>query len=306
MYDVLIAGGGPAGLSAALLLGRSRRKVLVCDGGEPRNAASHASHSFLTRDGMPPLELRRIAREQLAPYPSVELCATDVVETVAADGQFEVMLGDGRHVVARKLVLATGVRDELPAIDGLAELWGTSVFHCPYCDGWEVRDRPLAVYPNSADPEILLHMATLIRHWSRDLVLLTNGPASLNAEEREQLAAMGVVLREERITRLESDNGALARIVFADGTALRRGALFVRPEQRPRTELAVRLGCDLSDDSPFFPGLIRVDAAWQTTVPGVYAAGDVATPTQQVATAVSSGAIAGITANRALVDAAVE
>jgi thioredoxin reductase len=298
-YDVLIAGGGPAGLSAALLLGRSRRATLVCDGGEPRNAAAPESHSFLTRDGTPPLELRRIAREQLAHYPSIEFAATEVVAAVAADGRFEATLGDGRQVAARKVVLATGVRDELPAIDGVAKLWGTDVFHCPYCHGWEVRDRPLAVLPNSPDPEILWHMVTLIRNWSRDVVLLTHGQALLAAEDRKRLATMEVALREEPIARLEHEEGRLTRIVFVDGSTLPRGAVFLRPVQRPRAELAVSLGCELSDDAP--PGLIRVDSTWLTTVPGVYAAGDVATPMQQVAMAVSSGAAAGAMANHALV-----
>ncbi len=140
MYDAIVVGGGPAGLSAALLLGRSRRSVLVCDGGEARNAASHASHSFLTRDGTPPLELRRIGREQLSTYPAVQLTTAVVVDARAEDGHFVAVLDDGQRVETRTLVLATGVRDELPAIDGLAALWGRGVFHCPYCDGWEVRD----------------------------------------------------------------------------------------------------------------------------------------------------------------------
>ncbi len=300
-YDVLIAGGGPAGLSAALLLGRSRRSALVCDGGEPRNAASPAAHSFLTQDGTPPLELRRIAREQLAPYASVEVAETDILDVIPADGRFAATLGDGRRVAARKVILATGVRDELPAIDGLAELWGTDVFHCPYCHGWEVRDQPLAILPNGATPDILWHMVTLIRNWSRDVVLLTNGADGLGPEDRERLKAMSVVVREEPIARLEHEAARLTQIAFADGSALPRGGVFVRPVQRPRTELAIRLGCELNDDAPNLPGLIRVDPIWQTTVPGVYAVGDVATPMQQVATAVSSGAMAGAMANHALV-----
>ena len=298
-YDVLIAGGGPAGLSAALLLGRSRRATLVCDGGEPRNAAAPAAHSFLTQDGTPPLELRRLGREQLAPYPSVAIADTNILAVAAANGRFEATLGDGRHVVARKVIVATGVRDELPALAGLAELWGTDVFHCPYCHGWEVRDQPLAVLPNGAQPEILWHMVTLIRNWSRDVVLLTNGVDSLGREDLDRLKGLDVPVREKPIARLASADGSLKEIVFADGSTLPRGGVFVRPAQHPRNELAVRLGCELNDDA--IPGLIRVDPIWQTTVPGVYAVGDVATPMQQVATAVSSGATAGAMANHALV-----
>ena len=298
-YDVLIAGGGPAGLSAALLLGRSLRAVLVCDGGEPRNAASPAAHSFLTRDGTPPLELRRIGREQLAEYPSVELADAEILEVDSADGRFEATLGDGRHVAARKVILATGVRDELPAIEGLTDLWGGDVFHCPYCHGWEVRDRPLVVLSNGAPPEIFWHMVTLIRNWSGDVVVLTDGGDDLGPEDRERLRAMDVGLREEPIARLEHEGGRLTQVVFADGSTLPQGGVFVRPVQRPRNELAIRLGCELNDDA--IPGLIRVDPTWQTTVPGVYAVGDVATPMQQIAMAVSSGAMAGAMANHALV-----
>jgi thioredoxin reductase len=280
MYDAIVVGGGPAGLSAALLLGRSRRTVLVCDTGEARNAASHASHSFLTRAGTPPLEFRRLGREQLATYPGVELTSSTVVDACAEDDHFVTIHADGRRVAARKLVLATGVRDELPAIEGLEALWGRSVFHCPYCDGWEVRDQPLAVYPNTDDPALVMQAALLIRQWSRDLILLTNGPAPLDDESRSRLALFGITL--------------------ASVDTLSRRAIFVRPRQAPRNELAVRLGCELSDDPPF-PGLIRVDASGQTTVQGVYAAGDVVTPIQQVATAVSSGAVAGAMVNLAMV-----
>jgi thioredoxin reductase len=298
-YDTLIAGGGPAGLSAALLLGRSRRATLVCDGGEPRNAASPAAHSYFTQDGTPPLALRHIGRDQLAAYPSVEIADTNILDVDTADGRFEATLGDGRRVAARKLILATGVRDELPAIDGLAELWGNDVFHCPYCHGWEVRDRPLAVLPNGAPRDILWHMVTLIRNWSRDVVLLTNGTDTLGAEDRDRLRALNVGVREAPIARLEREGDRLSAIVFADGSALPRGGVFVRPIQHPRNDLAVRLGCELNDDA--IPGLIRVDPTWQTTVPGVYAVGDVATPMQQIATAVSSGAMAGAMVNHALV-----
>jgi thioredoxin reductase len=300
VYDVLVVGGGPAGLSAALLLGRSRRSVLLCDAGEPRNAASHAAHSFLTRDGTPPAELRRIAREQVAAYPSVELSASAVVAATADDGRFTAVLSDGQAVAARAVVLATGVRDELPAIDGFAEMWGTSVFHCPYCDGWEVRDQPLAVYANGADAESTMTMTSLIRHWSRDLVLLTDGPAPLDAEQRGRLAALRVELREAPVARLEGERGQLQRIVFTDGSSLARSALFVRPRQHPRTELAAALGCALSDGPPL-PGLLQIDAMGQTTVPGVYAAGDIVSPMQQITTAVATGALAGAMINHTLI-----
>ena len=295
--DALIVGGGPAGLSAALLLGRSRRSALVCDSGEPRNAASHASHSFLTRDGTPPGELRQIAREQLAPYPSITIEPASVVDISQEGSRFAAVLDDGRQVVARRVVLATGVRDELPEIPGLAALWGTSAFMCPYCDGWEVRDQPLALRANG---EMAMHMAPLLRQWSRDLVLLTDGPARLSGAERRQLEALQIPLIETLLARLEGRNGVLSTVVFADGSELARQALFLRPTMRPRSELAARLGCELVEDVPI-PGLVRVDATWQTTAPGVYAAGDVASPLHQVFMATASGGTAGAMINHGLV-----
>lgn len=296
-HDVLVVGGGPAGLGAALLLGRSRRSVLLCDGGEARNAATHASHSFLTQDGTPPLELRAIARDQLAPYTSVTLSGSTVDGLARQNGHFVATLNDGRMASARKVVLATGVRDELPAVEGLAALWGTSAFACPYCDGWEWRDQPWAILANGDEAA---QVALLFRQWSRDQILLTNGPATLCDEQREQLRALQIEVREEPIARLESEGGRLSHVVFADGERLARSVLFLRTTLRPRTELAVQLGCELTDEPPV-PALIRVDAMGQTTVPGVYAAGDVTTRMQQVAMAVSTGAAAGAMINHELV-----
>lgn len=295
--DVLIAGGGPAGLSAALLLGRSRRSVLLCDGGEPRNGVSHASHSFLTRDGTPPLELRGIARDQLAPYSSVVLSDTTVANIVHEQDRFRATLDDGRDVSARKIVLATGVRDELPDVEGLAAIWGTSAFACPYCDGWEWRDQPWAILANGDEAA---QVAPLFRQWSRDLMLFTNGPATLSDEQRDLVRALQIEMCEEPIARLESEHGRLSHIVFANGERLARSVLFLRTTLRPRTELAVQLGCELTEEPPV-PALIQVDAMGKTSVPGVYAAGDVATRMQQVAMAVATGAAAGAMINHELV-----
>jgi thioredoxin reductase len=296
VYDAIIVGGGPAGLSAALVLGRARRRVLVCDAGEPRNAPADAAHGVFTRDGTPPAELLRIGREQLAPYDSVELLPAEVTDAAVRDGGFAITLGDGSTRTARKLVLATSVEDRLPDVEGMAALWARGVYHCPYCHGWEVRDQPLAVY---ADGEIAMHLAPLLRGWSRDLALLTDGPSELGGEERERLARLGIALREERIARLEADDHGLARVVFEEAEPLPRTALFVRTTQRPRSELAQRLGCTLVEDG-MNAGLIEVDDTKQTSVPGVYAAGDVTTPLQQVIVAAASGATVGAMVNSVL------
>ena len=295
MYDVLIAGGGPAGLSAALLLGRSRRSVLLCDGDAPRNGVAATAHSFLTRDGTPPAELRWIAREQLGVYEGVEYSGSPITSLSGEAGAFSASLACGRAVDARVVIIATGVEDVLPSINGIARLWGTSVVHCPYCDGWEVRDEPLALLQNDEDSA---RSAITHRQWSRDFALLTNGSATLTGVERAELAAKNVLIYETPILRLEPA-GAGVRILLADGSSVWRRAIFIRPPQRPRSELAVSLGCVIDDEDPN-RAAIAVDAFGRTSVPGVFAAGDVAIVMQHLAEVVGSGSTAGVMANVAL------
>ena len=295
MYDAIVVGGGTAGLSAALVLGRARRRVLVVDAGHPRNAPAAAAHGYFTRDGTPPHHLLAVGREQLRSYPSVELRPGEAIDARRLDDAFAIDLNDGTRERSRALVLATGVRDDLPAIPGFRDFWGRGVYHCPYCHGWEVRDHPLAVYANG---EVATHLAPLIRQWSRDLILLTDGPATFDATARARFEALGIRLIDEPLARLEGTD-RLERIVFAGGASVARTGLFVRPPQRPRNELARQLGCALVEDGPV--GLIQTDATQQTTVPGVYAAGDVATPMQQLVTAAATGAMAAAMINHALV-----
>jgi len=295
-YDVVVVGAGTAGLSAALVLGRSRRRVLVLDGGEPRNAPASASHGFFTRDGIHPGELLRIGREQLAPYTSVKYSAERATEAWGTSGAFEVALEGGETVSARKIVLASGVLDEMPETPGFLELWGRGVYHCPYCHGWEVRDRPLAVL---AKGEEVVGRAVLIRNWSRDLLALTNGSPGLDDAGRRKLRALGVGLREERIARLEADSGALGRILFEDGSSLEREGLFYVPRQRQRSDLADSLGCELERVGHAL--VVKNDpVSKETSVPGVYAAGDVTSPVQSVVLAAASGASAAYFVNHAL------
>src|SRR5215208_741148 len=245
MYDVIVIGAGPAGLSAALMLGRSRRRVLVCDTGKPRNAASRAMHGFLSRDGMPPAEFLRIAREQMARYDTVELRDIEVTEAECRDSRFHVTLADGVQLQSRKLLIATGVVDNLPEIPGFRELYGTCVFHCPYCDGWEVRDRPLAIYGRGARG---LGLSLELTGWSRDLVLCTDGPTEISEEDLARLDRHGIRVREERLVRLEPRaGGSEARLVFASGDPLDRCAVFFTTGQEQQSELATRLGCVMTD-----------------------------------------------------------
>lgn len=293
MYDTLIVGGGPAGLSAALLLGRARRRVLLCDAGEPRNAAARHAHGFLTRDGTPPGEIRSVGRDQLMRYETVEARDTGVEDVVPAIGGVTATLRSGEEITARTLLLATGLADELPAVSGMKELWGTGVHTCPYCDGWEVRDAPLAVYGRGMDG---FRLALEMTAWSRDLVLCTDGRSGLQERHRKRLAANGIGLREERIACLEGgDDGILVCVRFEDGGALPRRAMFVSTQCRQRSALAARLGCAMTSK-----GLVRVDRDGATTVPWVWAAGDLTPNLQLVVMATAEGARAAYAINAAL------
>jgi thioredoxin reductase len=292
MLDVIIVGAGPAGLSAALVLGRCRRGVLICDAGRPRNAASHALHGFVTRDGVKPAEFLSVAREQLAPYETIKLRHTEVTDARCVANGFEVTLASGERMTSRKLLLATGVVDDIPTIEGLAEFYGRSVFHCPYCDGWERRDQPLAVY-GRGESGFGLSLELLL--WSRDLVLLTDGPAQLSGEELNRLAHHEIKLREDPIARLEGSNGALERVVFANGEELPRTAMFFSTGQHQASGLAQRLGCQFTEQ-----GCVDTGDYETTNVPGLYVAGDSSGLVQFVIVAASEGAQAAVAINKEL------
>jgi thioredoxin reductase len=292
-YDVTIIGAGVAGHSAALVLGRSRRSVLVPNGGSPRNAPSDASHGFFTRDNTSPLELLNIGVEQLTPY-GVEVQSQNVKSIKKISTKFEAMLENSERITTRFIILATGVTDLLPEISGFSELWGTSVHHCPYCHGWEVRDLPVAVYEQA---DMGYHMAVMVRHWSKDLVLCSGGPAGLTPEQRQHLAQLQVTVIETPIQRLGIQDNRLESIIFSDGTTLKRDHIFTRPLQKQRADLAAQLGCDMTDGGVY----VKVNGAGETSVPGVYAVGDMTDPRQAVSLAVASGANAAMMLNHALV-----
>jgi thioredoxin reductase len=294
MLDVLIVGAGPAGLSAALWLGRCRRRVLICDAGHPRNAASHGLHGYLTRDGINPAEFLRIGREQLAPYETVELRQIEVTDARCLDRGFEITLSNGERIQSRKLLLATGVMDDLPSIEGLLELYGRSVFHCPYCDGWEMRDQPLAVYGRG---ESGLGLSLELLLWSRDLILCTDGPSELSDDDLQRLAHHAIKLIEHRITRVEGTGGALKQIVFANGESLARSAMFFSTGNRQRANLAEKLGCEFTDQ-----GCVDTGEYETTNVPGLYVAGDASRLVQFVVVAASEGAQAAVAINKDLIN----
>jgi thioredoxin reductase len=290
-WDCIIVGGGPAGLSAALMLGRCRRRVLLCDVGAQRNIRSHALHGYLTRDGTAPSEFLRLAREELGRYGTIECRELEIVEATRENGGFDLRAADGTRLQARKLLLATGVADELPPLEGLDQLYGTSVHHCPYCDAWEWRDQPLAAY---GDGEAASGLALSLTFWSADVLLCTGG-TELPAEAAERLAAAGVRLRTERVRRLEGSDGRLERIVFVAGEAVRRNALFVTAGQRQRSPLAERLGCRFTEK-----GSVNTGTCEATNVPGLFVAGDASKEAQFVIVAAAEGAEAGMAIHKAL------
>lgn len=290
MYDVIVVGGGPAGLSAALMLGRCRRRVLVCDLGQPRNRHSHAVHGYLTRDGVSPSELNELGRAELTKY-AVECRSIGVVGATWCDDRFRVELGDGGEETSRYLLLATGVVDDLPAIGGLDACYGRSVFHCPYCDGWEVRDRQLAVIGIGNDAS---GMAGALKTWS-DRVLLCSHGRRVDAAVREKLARGGIDVRTERIAALDHDDGMLHAIRFETGDPAPCDALFFTTGQHPQSDLAIRLGCRLTKR-----GTVKTGTLSNTNVPNVFVAGDASRDAQFVVVAAAEGIKAAVAINQAL------
>lgn len=292
-FDVVVVGGGPAGLSAALILGRCRRRVLVCDSGQPRNAASQALHGYLTRDGIEPSEFLRIGREQLRQYTTVELRSNEVTAACRVDVGFEISINNNETVSARKLLLATGVIDRLPDIKGLKELYGRGVFHCPYCDGWELRDQPIAIYGQENRG---FGLALELTGWSKDIIICTDGPADLSADERKQLRQLDIRVRDERIARLVGNDGSLKEIEFTNGETLARRGMFFNTGQDQRCDLAAQLGCEFTDR-----GAVRTGEYEMTNVPGLFVAGDASRAVQLAIVAAAEGAEAAFAINKALI-----
>ncbi len=293
VWDTIIIGGGPAGLSAALVLGRCCRRVLVCDDGKPRNRAAEVMHGFLTRDGIPPAEFLDLARQQLRRYDNVELLNSEVTD-VKRDQKnvFHVEIDGTRWELARKILIATGVTDQLPAIARIEEFWGKSVHECPYCDGWELRDAPIAVYGKRVRG---LEMARAMTAWTSDIALCTDGRAGYSHEVRQHLEPNGIQLIEERVVELDGENGQLETVVFESGRRLPRRALFFDTACVSHSHLARKLGCQITRK-----GAIRCGQYEATSVPGVFVAGNLIKDVQLAIVAAAEGTRAAFGINRSL------
>jgi thioredoxin reductase len=289
-YDTVIVGGGPAGLSAALILGRCRRRVLLCDAGHQRNLWSHAMHGYLTRDGIPPAEFLRIACAEIAQY-GVETRACAVRSAGKRKDGFDVLLDDDTRLCARKLLIATGVADQLPPISNIRDFYGKSVHHCPYCDGWENRDRRIGVY--SKKPGLAYSLKT----WTSDVTLFTDGPQRFSRIHRERLQRRGIPVRTGKIARLEGEEGSMRKIVFEDGSSIDCDALFFSTGQHQACDLAQDLGCILNRR-----GTVETDKFEMSQVRGLYVAGDASRDVQMVIVAAAEGAKAAFAINIALQD----
>ena len=290
-YDVVIVGGSPAGLNAALILGRARKRVFLFDSGPARNAAATEIHNFVTRDGVAPAEFRRIAREQLLPYASVAI-EDARVDAVTREGALFVAQVGAREIPARRLLLCVGMIDVMPELPGFRELWGESIFQCPYCHAWEVKDRAFGVLATSP---MMLEFAFVLTSWTRDIVVFTGGAVAVPDDVRARLVRARIRLDERPIRALQERSGHLEAVEMSDGERVTRDVLFARPQQ-VQVPLVQSLNLALDE-----MGYVKAESfSQQTSVPGIFAAGDLTTMMQTAISAAAAGTMAGARMNHEL------
>ena len=293
-YDAIIIGGSYAGLSAAMSLGRSMRRVLVIDSGLPCNRQTPHSHNFLTQDGATPAALSGLARAQVALYPTVSFHDGLATGAAKTDDGFEVTTESGKAFAAHKLIFATGIKDLLPGIPGFAECWGISVVHCPYCHGYEARGHKTAIMANG---DRAMHLASLVANLTKDLTVLTNGPAAFSPEQIQKLTAHNIAIMETGVAKIKHEAGQVKSIVFNDGAGRDFETAYAAVPFVQHCAIPEALGCELAEG-----GYIRTDFFQKTTVPGVFACGDNASMMRSVAGAVASGSLTGAMVNKELTD----
>lgn len=292
LLDVAIIGGGPAGLNAALMLGRARKNVAVIDEGRPRNAVTRETHGFLTRDGVSPSEFRRIAQEEISAYPSVSIVADTAVSITGTDGQFLINTAQGETFACKKLLFAVGMKDQPLDVPGLAEVYGKSAFVCPYCDGWELRDKPLVIISKGAG---VMHFAPLLSGWTNRFTICTNGPDELTEAQREELRQHRVPVFNTPIRSIDSIDGMVQQVVLEDGTTIPCEGIFFSPELVTGSDLPQSIGCHITE-----AGMVVVDDFGKTNIPGVYSAGDAASRQYQAIAAAAKGAFTAAAINNEL------
>ena len=293
-FDVIIIGGSYAGLSAGMALGRSLRDVLIIDAGKPCNRQTPHSHNFLTHDGKTPAEISEMGREQVEKYDTVKFYNGVVVKTVKNTTGFELETESGEKFNAKKLIIATGMKDVMPDIPGFNECWGVSVLHCPYCHGYEVKNETTGILANG---EAAFEFSKMILNWTKDLTLFTNGKSELSTDQTQQLNQYHVNINEDEFEKIEHENGYIQKIRFKNGKEIPLKALYAKIPLTQNFDVSADLGCQLTDH-----GFIEIDAHQKTSVPGVYACGDNATMMRSVANAVAQGNFAGAMVNKELVD----
>jgi len=290
--DVLIIGGGPAGLNAALVLGRARKNVVVIDDETPRNWVTRETHGFVTRDGASPREFRKAAKEQIAAYPSVQFASDTATAITGHDGDFRITTALGASYHTKKILFAVGKKDLPLDINGLTEVYGKSAFVCPYCDGWELRDQSLVIIVNG---DKALHMAKVISGWTDHYTICTNGSGSLTDEQREELKQHHVTVFDAPVQSIDSEDGMVTQVVLNDGTAIPCSGVFFQPKLFTGSDLPKAIGCEITES-----GTVIVDASGKTSVAGVFSAGDAASEMYQAITAASLGALSAVSINNEL------
>lgn len=271
LFDCAIIGGGPAGLNAALIFGRARRNVILLDNNNPRNAVTQESHGFITRDGIKPKEFREIAHKDIGRYPSVICAKREVTSVIKNDNNnepsFELVTSEKERYQSKTIIIATGLKDVLPSIENISDYYGRSLFHCPYCDGWELRDKPLVVIIGEQVQGF--HFIKIIYNWSKDLIVCTNGNPFQNSAQKALLQNKGIKIIESKIKNFVGKNGQTEKVIFENGQSVSREGGFVMPKLIQSSDFGKQLGCQYN---PL--GGIAVDSFGRTSVQGVYAAGD--------------------------------
>lgn len=293
-FDVIIIGGSYSGLAAAMALGRALRKVLIIDSGKPCNRQTPYSHNFLTQDGKTPKEIATLAKQQVTMYDSVEFFNSLATKVSKTENGFEVQTSSGDIFKSKKLIFATGIKDEMPSIKGFSECWGISVLHCPYCHGYEVRNETTGIFGNG---EYGFEFSKLIFNWTKDLTLFTNGKSILTVEQSAILERHQIKIMEKEIAELEHINGQLQNIIFKDGSKKSVKAIYTRLPFEQHCPIPEQLGCELTED-----GYIKIDDAHKTTINGIFASGDNVTRMRTVANAVSMGTTTGVMVNKELIE----